>query len=256
MKLTITIHLDNRPLTLPVAHHHILYSIFKDLAGDKLDIHDEGYHYGKRNYKLFTFGPIVGNKRHYDEISKKISFYSEITIEFRAWNPEVVRAVKENIESKGIRFGENIYTDISCETMEGKISADSIVIDMLSPICVYKTYESIIGGKKKRTKYFVPDTEEFKSAIVDNFRRKYSAATGQEPIADICFETVKFNRKTDKEVTFYMKTNKETGETVNNVIEAYNGIYRLKGMPEYLTFLYDTGLGAKNSAGFGMFRVL
>ena len=34
------------------------------------------------------------------------------------------------------------------------------------------------------------------------------------------------------------------------------GVSCLEGFPEYLTFLYNTGLGSKNSQGFGMFEVV
>ena len=36
----------------------------------------------------------------------------------------------------------------------------------------------------------------------------------------------------------------------------WKGIYELSGKSEYLNFLYDVGIGAKNSQGFGMFDVM
>ena len=38
-------------------------------------------------------------------------------------------------------------------------------------------------------------------------------------------------------------------------INGWKGIYQLSGERKYLDFLYQTGLGAKNSQGFGMFDV-
>jgi len=37
-------------------------------------------------------------------------------------------------------------------------------------------------------------------------------------------------------------------------ITAWNGIYEIVCPPDYLKFLYDAGIGAKNSQGFGMFE--
>lgn len=38
-------------------------------------------------------------------------------------------------------------------------------------------------------------------------------------------------------------------------ITAWRGDYILEGSKEYINFLYYTGLGAKNSEGFGMFSI-
>ena len=50
----------------------------------------------------------------------------------------------------------------------------------------------------------------------------------------------------DKYITIYK----------NTIIEAYRGIYVLSGRPEFLDFLYNVGLGSKNSQGFGLFDVI
>ena len=40
------------------------------------------------------------------------------------------------------------------------------------------------------------------------------------------------------------------------LITAWYGTYQLTGERKYLDFLYQTGLGAKNAQGFGMFEIL
>ena len=41
-----------------------------------------------------------------------------------------------------------------------------------------------------------------------------------------------------------------------NKLTAYSGTYELFGERKYLDFLYQTGLGSKNSQGFGMFEIM
>ena len=41
----------------------------------------------------------------------------------------------------------------------------------------------------------------------------------------------------------------------NFFIEAWYGLYLLEGNADYLSFLYDAGLGSKNAQGFGMFEI-
>ena len=56
----------------------------------------------------------------------------------------------------------------------------------------------------------------------------------------------------DKCITFYHRK----GCARPIVIEAWYGKYKLAGDPEHLNFLYYSGLGARNGAGFGLFDVL
>ena len=39
-------------------------------------------------------------------------------------------------------------------------------------------------------------------------------------------------------------------------VNAWYGTYLLKGSPQAIQFLYHTGLGAKNSMGFGLFDIV
>ena len=42
----------------------------------------------------------------------------------------------------------------------------------------------------------------------------------------------------------------------NIYITGYNGYYIIEGNPKYIEFLYYTGLGARNSCGFGCFDIV
>ena len=75
----------------------------------------------------------------------------------------------------------------------------------------------------------------------ENFRRKYCAAYGIEPDTDI---TVGDIARPRKYVTQYRR---------GIYITAWHGEFDLRGTPEALDFLYQTGLGSRNSQGFGMF---
>ena len=41
-----------------------------------------------------------------------------------------------------------------------------------------------------------------------------------------------------------------------NYITAWYGKYLISGKRKYLDFLYQAGLGSKNSQGFGMFEII
>jgi len=246
MQLRLFINLGNQPLELPIAHHHILASVYYDLMGPKESvIHDEGARFGKREYRLFTFGPISG-RYTVDKARKRICFHGQIEMEFRAWNADIVTAVANNALTRGVTFGKTTYTSVRCELQNRRITNDDIEIEMISPICVRKTNTVCMRNtfqKKCKTTYYRPQMGQFAKAVQENSARKYAAAGGQNTQQTILFEVISAGIG-DKYLTRYKDI----------TIEAYKGTYRLHGTPEQLTFLYNVGLGEKNSQGFGMFR--
>lgn len=81
--------------------------------------------------------------------------------------------------------------------------------------------------------------------INENFKRKYNAYSGVFPEENIKIETMRFSER-DKYVTKYK----------GFYISGWYGIYRLQGKRKYLDFLYQAGLGDRNSQGFGMFDLI
>ena len=121
------------------------------------------------------------------------------------------------------------------------IQENPVNIKMRSPLCLSRTIQE--GGKKK-TLYFSPEDREFVPLMQENFRRKYAAAYGKEPDSRItlapCGEMKKY-------VTRFQQ---------NIYVTAWKGSFSMSGPPDALDFLYQTGLGSRNSQGFGMFDVL
>ena len=109
---------------------------------------------------------------------------------------------------------------------------------MLSPICLHTT-----NPETHRTTYYNPHQEMFSLLAEENFARKYCAAFGEMPESGIRLSPLRIEPG-DKLVTRFKDL----------IIEAYGGRYVLEGDPAYLTFLYNTGIGAKNSKEFGMFE--
>lgn len=233
MQLFIGIKLDN-PCVLPLGYHHIQQSAIYSLIGGEL--HDNGYRYDKRDYKLFTFGPIEGR---YTIKDKHITFYDEVSFEIRCLNDEVGLEIIKNITGKGIRLLNNTYREVEVKVQNRKILENELLITMKSPICVYKTEDD------GRTVYFNPDDDEFYKLVTENFVRKYSAVVEEYPSSTINIELIKYSQK-DRYFTKYK----------GFYIEAWKGLYKLSGNAEYLNFLYNAGLGAKNSQGFGMYEVM
>lgn len=219
--------------SLPIGYHHIQQSaIYSLIMGD---LHDHGSVYEKRDYKLFTFSPFKGKYRIQD---KRITFLDSISFEVRFVNELVAEDFAENIQTKGFRLGDVTFHNVMIQVAHRIITENSLMIKMLSPICVYQTDEN------KHTNYLNPGEALFYRYIKENFERKYQAYYGIKPESSIELTNIKYSMK-DKYFTKYK----------NFFIEAWYGLYLLEGNADYLSFLYDAGLGAKNAQGFGMFEL-
>ena len=114
------------------------------------------------------------------------------------------------------------------------------MIRMKSPLAVYST-----DGESGKTYYFSPDQTAFYEMVQDNFFRKYQAYYGIAPESQIWMKPC--GEKTPKKLVTRYK---------EGYVTAWYGTYRLAGERKYLDFLYQAGIGAKNSQGFGMFEIL
>lgn len=240
MQLVIHIGLEH-PLTLPLNYNHILQSIIYTAVGSMPDygdfLHNEGYRIDKRQYRIFQFSQLSGDYYIQD---RKIIFRSYVEFEVRSPEPLLIRLLGEYFWNHGVRFGETICRDIQMELYDYTVEETKLRIRMKSPMTVYST-----DHENGRIYYYNPEEEEFYQRLNENFFRKYQAYYGVEPISML--ETQKEGDKIPKKfVTRYQ----------GSYITAWYGTYELSGERKYLDFLYQTGLGSKNSQGFGMFEIL
>lgn len=240
MQLIININLDKQ-LILPLNYNHIVQSIIYralSVIPEYADfIHDNGYMNGNRSYKMFNFGQLKGE---YRIEGRNIIFSNFVSLEVRSPLSMLINILKYSFETNGITFGEKTLNDILIEIYDYTIEDSEINIEMNSPVTVYSTDE-YMGN----TYYYAPTDVEFSDMIDANFKRKYFSYYGVRPYSNVEIELLN-NTAPRKMVTKYQ------GLYVN----AWFGRYRLSGERKYLDFLYQTGLGSKNSQGFGMFSLV
>ena len=240
MQLIVHIGLE-QPLSLPLNYNHIVQSIIYRAIGTMPDyadfLHNEGYSLEKRQYKMFQFSQLSGD---YYIQNKQIIFKSYIVFEIRSPEPLLIRLLGESFWNNGIYFGKTLCTDIQIELYDYTIEVEELYIQMKTPITVYSTdYEM---GK---TYYYNPDEEEFYRQINDNFYRKYEAYYGVDPISTLKIQ------KLDKDLPKKFVTKYQ-----GSYITGWYGKYLISGKRKYLDFLYQAGVGSKNSQGFGMFEII
>lgn len=242
MQIVVKHELD-KPLVLPINYNYILqsalYGAMKGSRNINDFIHDSGFEYNNRTYKMFTFSTLRGRYRIED---KQIIFYEDISFEVRSTESIILRSIKENLENNGIMYLNQHYDVQKVNVYDYDVENEEILIRMRTPICVHETYEE--EGVSK-TRYFSPWDDEFNKRLNDNFAHKYESYTMTKPQSGISIEPVQVDKR-DKLVTKYKGI----------YISAWKGEYKIKGERKYMNFLYQVGLGEKNAQGFGMFDVI
>ncbi|MED5050726.1 CRISPR-associated endoribonuclease Cas6 [Anoxybacillus rupiensis] len=246
MRLTITMRGQEGPVTLPLHYQQqlqgLLYSSLSDPSFSYF-LHEIGFRKEKRSFKLFTFSRLFGPHR-VDVEKKTITFYNEFQWHIGTVLSELTQQLGEYLLlHPSLQIGGQPIMVERVEVEKREIESREVEIEMLSPLTVYSTYETI-GGTKK-TQFFAPHDEVFSHLIESNFYNKFEAYYGREPKERLKIKPIIVNKK-DRVVTTFK----------GFYITAWQGRYRIISSPENLTFLYRVGLGGRNSQGFGMFRVI
>lgn len=240
MKLKISL-ISDKSVVLPKEFNYITQALIYRLI-DKLPsrwLHDGGFKIEKRSFKLFTFSSIVEKGKY--QSSKELFIFPH-TISFYISSPVswiLEQVAKNTVFREKIIFGENNMRISSVEILKDEeITENKIRINALTPIETHSTLLKGDGGKK--TYYYSPSESEYSELINENLRKKWSAFYRNECPYHIKIEP------------FQMKYCRERIRSFKGtVIKGWTGHFWLEGELEFLLFALATGLGSRNSGGFG-----
>jgi CRISPR-associated endoribonuclease Cas6 len=207
-------------------------------------LHDLGFFYNKRKFKLYTFSNIISKQYKIFKDSKRILFSSPILLYLSSAIQEIPQVLAEKfLKKESIGLGKNILNLESIEMISiPSFKSNEIKIKTLSPITVYRTFNKETG--KKFYQFYNPENIEFSSLIKENIRKKYELISGKN-LKDFSFEIHPINQPRKALIKYK-----------DFLIEGYDGKFLIKMDPEIFLTVYDAGLGAKNSQGFGMIEVM
>jgi len=236
-------------LALPVHYNYLVQSlIYRNLDEALAEwLHNRGYNYGKRRFKLFTFSRLLSRKRNFDPEKKTITFTGPVRLKVGSLDVELLESLAVHL----VRHREVKLNGTSCRftavEVEMPVKARGpVTVRTLSPIVVYSTLKDASGRKK--TYYYNPWEREFQEKILENLKRKWAAFRKGEdppPMEGAYIKPVKVSKRNEAIVKFK-----------GTVIKGWTGIYELYLPEPYFSLAYDAGLGSKNSQGFGMVEVV
>jgi len=244
LRIKIKLSCQKQPLRLPRHYNYIVQSFIYRNLNKKLaeKIHKKGEILGKRHFKLFTFSRIFGKFKNEKET---LVFHKDINFLIASPITEILESFATTLVKKGeIKLNGCTLFLSGIEVLYSPEIKENILVRTLSPITVYSTLQTPEG--KKKTYYYSPFENDFSNLVKQNLIKKYTIIHKQNSKKmDFAILPEKVSSK-NQHVIFYKGT----------VIKAWSGVYRLKGAKELIGVAYDTGLGSKNSQGFGMIEVL
>ncbi len=231
---------SDKNIVLPYFYNEFLQSlIYEYILPERREfLHEEGYKYENRKFKLFTFSRILRHPKHLQNLrifdfGKKISFVLSSPLNW------ILEETAENlIKSTYIRLGKNKLSLSSINVIPKKEFTENISLRTISPITVYSTFRE---NKISPFKYYSPMESEFFVQILNNLKKKFFVYYGREYNGPLRIQILKFDPKHGRQVVWFKR----------RPITGWNLVLKLEGERDILYLAYYAGIGAKNSAGFG-----
>lgn len=234
--ISITLRARNTA-TLPLSYNAfvqgLLYSCWSKAFPE---LHDEGFA-NPKPFRLFTFSPLRGPCA-ISKGDKTITFKDLIHFEVRSPIEELLDELAIQLSSRNaIRLGSEEMELVNLQSCDRLIFPQRAVLKMKAPVVAYKTLES------GYTQYYAPDDQEWLDLIKANTANK---ATILAPDCDSDLIVIPRSETLRKHVTQFKGTN----------ITGWTGDLIVAADPRILSMLYYSGIGIKNSQGFGLFNIL
>lgn len=225
-------------IKLPLSYNYYLQSLIYRLISDKdyaEFIHDTGFVYDNRKFRMFSFSRIEGDFV-LDKKTKILNFKNNIQFTISSPDENFIKFVAETLLfTKKVKLVSNILDIDSVEFDDNKIHSKAIKVYTKTPIVVSTTLAS------GQTVFYSPLDNCFSNRIKSNVLKKYNSFNGTS-LENIEFDIRIISKNSKKKVVMYK----------NTVINGYMCELELFGNPEILDFVYATSLGEKNSQGFGL----
>jgi len=236
-------------IELPVHYNYLIQSLIYKHLDKKLarKLHDKGFFFEKRNFKLFCFSRLQG-KPKFSKETKRLVYKPPVNLVITSPLNFFIQSLAENLIKVAqikIDTQELIVESIEVISWPDHHQQTEIetTIHMLSPITIYSSLTTTDG--KKKTYYYSPTEKDFTTLIKANLIKKFQAFGKKATNLNFKIEPKGFLSKNNEKIINYKGT----------VIKGWMGQYKLTGSSGLIKFAYDTGLGAKNSQGFGCFEI-
>lgn len=245
MHLQIELSSMNEELiVLPIHYNSVVQGLIYSIVQDEMpQVHDDGFDMGGRTFRFFTFSRVLGKVEYFK--NGQIAFRSPVKVMVASPLEQFIVILAKNLlNCESIMLGSNkVFLRALSALPLPDFSSGKVKVKAISPITAYSTLLTPDG--KKKTYYYHPREQEFKDMVQNNLKKKAAYFYSNLEELPFSFRTLKVSNR-DAKIIYYK----------NFVIKGWLGLYEIEGEPKLLKMAYSSGLGAKNSQGFGMIDVV
>lgn len=240
MQLKLTFKFKD--LILPINYNHTLHGVVTKWLGDtnyRNFIHNQGYNYEKRSFKLYTFSDLLGKYQNLGD--GRIKYINNAGLYIASYDEDFLKFLIKNVifEEKFTILNSKIFIE-KIETINTRIEENHVFIKTLSPVTIYSTFTTVDG--KKKTHYYHPNDNEFSELIRKNLVKKYFSYHNTYP------------KNSSIQIKLVSKPELKIKRYKGFIIKGWIGLFKLEGPQELIKVALDTGIGSKNSQGFGFVK--
>nr|BCX01851.1 MAG: CRISPR-associated endoribonuclease [Bacteroidota bacterium] len=202
-------------------------------------LHDQGFAYASRRYKLFVYSLLYGGQSR----AERAGIRMEGQLSFWIASPmrELVEAVAAGLLQRSeVELGE-VLLQVEQVLVEPSpnFSGPRVRMQTLSPLVVSTGLQQ--GGRLEK-RFLDPSEPDFSRVLGENLRRKAALLGIPEGEGEVRLEPLRMRSRLFR----VHGTN----------VRAWEGQFYLQAPVELLQVGYEAGLGERNGQGFGMVRLL
>ena len=251
MRIALTLENPRPQTTIPVNYNYhlasCLYAILEASSPDyALRLHQEGYAFQGKHFKLFTFSHLLVERRRIEQ--DRLVLQSP-TVRWLIASPveEFVMHLANGMLQRGVvRIGSAALRVQEVTALPMPALNPTTRFTCLSPITM-STHTTVAG---KNPLQYCRVEEDFYAKVVENLQRKYTLLTGND------------GRSLSLSLAFDPDYVARRGGRIHKVLQykdtrvfAYLAPFTAQGDVELLRVGYECGFGDGNSKGFGMVAV-
>jgi len=251
MKIKIELISTQKYIKVKTGYNALIQGLIYNNISDELSkkLHDEGFLYEKRKFKLFTYSSIL-ERGSFDKIKKEFKFPQSISFYISSPVDYILEDMARTfINSSYVTLGSNKLFVSSVNVINTILPDSNILkINALTPIEMHSTLKKADG--KNFTHYYSPFEEEFSILIRDNLLKKWSVYYKEKIESSFVIKPL-FKDKNNEKIVYFGTKEKRT------LVKGWKGYFNIESdNPKLLKFALNAGLGGRNSQGFGMIEVV
>lgn len=254
MRFKLILQLDKRcgnrlPFNYQYEQMGVIYKILS-LSSETYSnwLHNNGFELNGKQFKLFTYSSLIIPSLQLDKEHGCLQIDSD-TVEWHiSFLPEkstqqfIQGVFMEQTFQLGNRHHAVQFKVQSIEVLPALNCEEEAEFKTLSPMCISRREEN---GK---TTYLSPADPYAKGAILNSLLNRYTAYYGKPYRGTLDYDFNVLNEPKSKLITIKADTPQQTR------VKGFLCEFRMKAPKELMNIMYESGVAAKGSSGFGMVK--